>query len=671
MKKLKITSLFISAFVISASLTSFIPNETKANATTISSNVSKTARQMEYLDRGLIATKVNDGVYIGWRLLGTDAPNISFNIYREGTKINSEPITNSTNYLDNYGTLNSSYYVKPIVNGIELNASESITPSSNSYLSIPLQVPEGGTTPDGIKYTYSANDGSVGDLDGDGKYEYIVKWMPSNSRDNVPGFTGETILDAYKFDGTLLWRIHLGKNIASGAHYSPFLVYDFDGDGKAEVVLRTADGTIDGTGNVIGDKNADYRTDKGSILSGPEYLTIFNGENGVSMSTIPFVPERGNISDWGDNYGNRADRFLAAVAYLDGIHPSIVMSRGYYVKTCLSSYDFKDGKLVPRWNFVADENLNSDYRGKGNHNLSILDVDNDSKDEIVYSSCAIDDSGKGLYQTGLSHGDALHAGDLDPNRDGYEVFQVHEEKSCKYNADVRDAKTGKVLWGVKVANGDCGRGVAADIDPRYPGEEVWAAKQVGLYSIKGEKIADATHAPTSMNFAGWWDGDLSRELVDGIKIYKWDYENGKMNTILDATGCASNNSTKANPVLQADILGDWREEIIWRTEDNKELRIYSTTDVTNYRFDTLMHDSVYRLGVAWQNVGYNQPPHTSYFLGNGMKTPPKSNIYTIGNKVTRLNLPDSINVNKNEKINLPQKIVGTFNNGFDHEVTIS
>ncbi|MBD7909960.1 Ig-like domain-containing protein [Clostridium cibarium] len=676
MHKLKIISLFISAFVISSSLTGFIPIGEKVNAATVLSTIPIGARQMEYLDRGLITTKVKDGVYIGWRQLGTDNPNISFNIYREGIKINSKPITNSTNYLDSGADGSARYFIRPIVNGVELAATDYVKPSTTPYISISIKAPEGGTIPEAgtspdANYTYDANDGSVADLDGDGQYEYIVKWNPTNAKDNSQsGYTGNVYIDAYKQDGTRLWRIDLGKNVRAGAHYTQFLAYDFNGDGKAEVAFRTSDGTVDGIGNVIGDKNADYRTDKGYILSGNEYLTIFNGQTGSIMSNIPFAPERGNVSDWGDSYGNRVDRFLAGVAYLDGVHPSIIMSRGYYVKTAISAYDFKNDKLVPRWNFVADKNQNSDYQGRGNHNFAVADVDNDNKDEIIFGSATIDDNGKGLYQTGLSHGDALHVGDLDPTRPGLEVFQVHEEKTCKYNADVRDAKTGEILWGVKVAQGDCGRGISADIDPRYPGEEVWAAKQVGLYSIKGEKIAVAAHEPSAMNFATWWDGDLSRELLDDTKIYKWDYENSKMNTIVDATGCASNNTTKATPVLQADILGDWREEVVWRTADNKELRIYSTTDVTDYRLDTLMHDPIYRLDVAWQNVGYNQPPHTSYFLGTGMKTPAKPNIYTPNNRVTSLTLADSIDITQGDNYTLPQNILATFNNGSKKPVSV-
>ncbi|MDS0528308.1 rhamnogalacturonan lyase [Clostridium sp. SHJSY1] len=586
------------------------------------------SRQMEGLDRGVIATKVSNGVYIGWRMFGTDSSGISFNVYRDGKKITSSPITASTNYLDKSGSASSKYYIRSVINGVEQATSKTVSVSQNPYLNVPIQKPADGTTPKGEKYTYSANDGSVGDVDGDGEYEIILKWDPSNSKDNSQaGYTGNVYLDAYKLNGTRLWRVDLGKNIRAGAHYTQFMVYDFDGDGKAEVACRTADGTKDGVGKYIGDSSKDYRNSNGYILSGPEYLTMFEGKTGKNLSTINFSPERGSVKDWGDSYGNRVDRFLGGVAYLDGATPSLIMGRGYYEKSAITAYDFKNGKLTKRWNFTADGSQNSNYKGRGCHSLSIADVDKDGKDEVVYGAATIDDTGKGLYTTNFSHGDALHVGDLDPTRDGLEVFQVHESKSGP-NATLRDAKTGKVITSLKIGDMDCGRGLTADIDPRYPGEEMWAAGGVGLYSIKGEKISSST---PSINFAAWWDGDLSRELVDSNKIDKWDYINNKRKNILTATGCSSNNTTKATPVLQADILGDWREEIIWKTDDSSALRIYSTTDLTNYRIYTLMHDSQYRESIASQNSAYNQPPHPSFFIGTDMKSAPKPNIYLTNN----------------------------------------
>jgi rhamnogalacturonan endolyase len=504
----------------------------------------------------------------------------------------------------------------------------------NNYLSINLQKPEGGKTPDGVEYDYSANDVSVGDVDGDGEYEIILKWDPSNSKDNsLDGYTGNVYVDAYKLDGKRLWRIDLGKNIRAGAHYTQLMVYDLNGDGKAEVACKTADGTIDGAGKVIGNATSDYRVSNGRIgrvLYGPEYLTVFEGSTGKAINTINYEPGRGNVDDWGDNYGNRVDRFLACIAYLDGVHPSLVIGRGYYTRLTMVAYNFKNDRLEKLWRFDSDDQGNSAYKGQGNHNLSVADVDGDGKDEIIYGSCAIDDNGKGLYSTGLGHGDAMHLGDLDPTHPGLEIFSVKEEKPT-YSADGKgagavmiDAATGKIIWKQATKN-DTGRGLSADIDPRYLGEEQWGAADTQLYSAKGDLISTTT--PASMNFAIWWDGDLPRELLDGTKIDKWDYQNSKLNNLFTASECGSNNGTKANPCLQADLFGDWREEVIWRTTDSSALRIYTTTNVTDKRIYTLMHDPVYRLGIAWQNVAYNQPPHTSFYLGEGMGEVKKPNIY--------------------------------------------
>jgi hypothetical protein len=602
--------------------------------------VKRGLRQMEKLNRGLVAVKVEKGVYTAWRLFGTDPEEISFNLYRDGKKVNHEPITTSTNFLDTEGKIESTYYVCPILNGVEEEPSEKAEVWENNYLSVPINKPEGGTSPDGVVYTYSANDASVGDVDGDGEYEIILKWDPSNSHDNAhKGYTGNVYLDAYKLNGTQLWRIDLGRNIRAGAHYTQFMVYDLDGDGKAEIACKTGDGTIDGTGKVIGDADADYRNKDGFILEGTEYFTIFDGETGKELVTTDYDPPRGKSSDWGDDEGNRVDRFLACIAYLDGERPSVVICRGYYTRAVLVAYNWRDGKLTKVWKFDSLEPGNEGYSGQGNHSVSVADVDNDGKDEIIYGSCVIDHNGKGLYTTGLGHGDAMHVGNLIPSRPGLEVFQVHEIPQ-ENGTEIHDAATGEILWGIPSID-DVGRGMAADIDPRYDGVEVWSSTHwktggQGLYnSTAGEQISE--HAPQSFNFAIWWDGDLLRELLDhdfdvktGIgvgKIDKWDYENGRLINLLTAEGTRSNNGTKGNPCLQADILGDWREEVIWRSDDSISLRIYTTTDITDYRIYTLMHDSVYRLGIAWQNTAYNQPPHTSYFLGHGMEKPPVPQIY--------------------------------------------
>nr|WP_167483800.1 rhamnogalacturonan lyase [Paenibacillus xylanexedens] len=580
---------------------------------------------MEFLDRGVVAVKTGTGVFVSWRLLGTEGSNVSFNVYRDGTKVNATPITNSTNLQDASGTSSSKYTVRAVVSGTEQAASAAASVWGNNYLSVPLNVPAGGTTPDGVAYTYSANDASAGDLDGDGEYELIVKWDPSNAKDNSQsGYTGEVFIDAYKLNGTRLWRISLGKNIRAGAHYTQFMVYDLDGDGKAEVAMKTADGTKDGTGVVIGDASKDYRNSSGYVLSGPEFLTVFNGQTGKALSTVNYEPARGNVSSWGDNYGNRVDRFLAAVAYLDGERPSLVMARGYYTRSVLVAYNWRNGQLTKQWTFDSNTSGNSGYAGQGNHNLSVADVDGDGKDEIVYGAMAVDDNGKGLYTTGLHHGDAMHLSDLDPDRPGLEVFQVHETPS-NAGVEFRDAGTGQLIWGVKTTK-DIGRGMAADIDPRYKGAEVWA--DGSLYTAKGQKLG--TTLPSSTNFGIWWDGDLLRELLDSNRIDKWNYTNSTTMNLLTASGVSSNNGTKSTPNLQADLFGDWREEVVWRTNDSSALRIYTTTAVTDKRIYTLMHDPVYRLGVAWQNVAYNQPPHTGFYLGEGMNTPPVPNIRYAG-----------------------------------------
>ncbi|MGO4546010.1 S-layer homology domain-containing protein [Paenibacillus sp. 2TAB23] len=615
--------------------------------------VKHAARQMESLNRGLVAVQQAGHVYVGWRLLGTDPTSISFNLYRDGGKVNASPITGSTNFEDAGGSSASTYFVRAVVDGTEQRQSESVDVWDTNSLDVPIQKPADGVTPKGEAYSYRANDASIADLDGDGEYEIVLKWDPTNAKDNSQsGYTGNFYVDAYELDGTQLWRIDLGKNIRAGAHYLDVMVYDLDGDGKAEVTFRTADGTIDGEGHVIGDANADFRNDGGYILTGPEYHTVFEGATGKALATEAYEPERGNVADWGDAYGNRVDRFLAAIAYLDGERPSVIMQRGYYTRMVLVAYNYRDGKLTKLWTFDSKTPGNESYAGQGNHQLSVADVDADGKDEIITGATAIDDDGKGLWNSRLGHGDAMHLGDLDPNRLGLELFAVQEDTSVKYSADVKDARTGRVLRGQLQTGIDTGRGLSADVDPRYAGEEGWAIDGAwnsttgGLFTAQGEKIGN--QIPSS-NFAIWWDGDLSRELLDhewqgdtlrvGIpKIDKWDYENNTLVPLEKFTGTYSNNDTKGNPVLQADLLGDWREEVIVRTEDSSALRIYTTTHVTEHRIPTLMHDPIYRTGIAWQNTGYNQPPHTSFFLGSGMEAPSQPNIRTNAIKAVDLSI---------------------------------
>ncbi len=600
---------------------------------------------MEFLDRGLIAIPAqNSGVYLSWRLLATDANDISFNIYRvnlkgAATKLNKLPIKLTTDFVDSEGTAESDYKLTAFIDKKEVELATAHA-QKEAYFKIPLQVPAGGTI-EGSTYSYSPNDASVGDLDGDGKYEIILKWEPSNAK-NPPqkGFTGNQLLDAYTLDGQFLWRIDLGKNIRSGAAYTQFLVYDFDGDGKAELICKTADGTIDALGNTIGDAKKDWRNyDKsspfyGKISEGPEFISVFSGLTGEVLATETYTPSRYPLNGWGgiggnggnDSTASRADRFTACVAYLDGLKPSAVMVRGWYGRSVLSAWDFDGKNLKQRWIFDS-ENAENSYSGMGNHSLSVADVDGDGKDEICVGAMTVDDNGKGLYTTGLRHGDAMHLTDLDPSRPGLEVYGIHESegKTLALNTPgvaMFDAKSGEIIWS-KFPATDVGRGVAADIDPRYTGFENWGGPG-GLRDVKGNSISEK--APRSTNFLVWWDADLTRELLDKNYIEKWDWQKEETKRLLTAEGCVANNGTKATPCLSADIFGDWREEVIWRSADNKELRIYSSNIPANNRITTLMHNPQYRLAIAWQNVAYNQPPHTSFYLGAETKTYPKPQI---------------------------------------------
>jgi rhamnogalacturonan endolyase len=612
---------------------------------------------MENLGRGVVAVRsTTTEAFVSWRVLGTDPPDIAFNLYRSTgggapTLLNPSPINGATFFVDSGADLTraNAYSVRPIISGLERSSSASFTLPANAtvrqYLRVPLQVPPSGVTPAGENYTYSPNDCSVGDLDGDGEYEIIVKWDPSNSKDNSQsGYTGNVYLDAYKLNGTRLWRIDLGRNIRAGAHYTQFQVYDLDSDGKAEIACKTADGTVDGVGRVIGNSNADFRNTSGYVLDGPEFLTVFNGQTGAAMATASYVVPRGTVSNWGDSYGNRVDRFLAGVAYLDGQRPSLVMARGYYTRTVLAAWNWRNGAFTRIWTFDTGDTGTSNpfaaWRGQGNHQLSIGDVDHDGRDEIMYGACAIDDNGTGLFSTGLAHGDALHMTDMDPDRPGLEVFQPHESPT-NYGANAaefRDARTGALIFGIQ-GSGDIGRGLALDVDPRFRGYEMWASGNTGGMYTAQQSTPNSTLGPRgvqisatkpSINFGVWWDGDLLRELLDGTTISKWNWTAGNTSSLLSDSGIASNNGTKATPALSADILGDWREEVIWRETGNAALRVYTATTPTTSRIYTLMHDRQYREAIAWQNTAYNQPPHPSFFLGNGMSAPPTPNIVLAG-----------------------------------------
>ncbi len=599
-------------------------------------------RQMENLTRGIVAVKQSDNVYISWRLFGTDPDGIAFNLYRitngsKPTKVNETPIAETTNYIDRHVDPNQvlQYFVRPVVENKELTTSTPMTAWDKPYLEIPIKSID----------QYRPGDASVADLDGDGEYE-IVLHQVSHGRDNAhAGITGTPIFDAYKLDGTHLWRINLGINIRDGEHYTQFMVYDLDGDGKAEMACKTADGTIDGTGKVIGDKDKDWRIHKegdrtdGRILSGPEYFTIFDGQTGAALKTVDYIPSRDPINGWGgiggnggnDNYGNRCDRFLACVAYLDGVRPSVVMCRGVYGRIVMAAWDWRDGELTSRWVFDSGISYRpfddaSPYSGMGGHSLSVADVDDDGKDEIIYHAMVVDDNGKGLYSTGWRHGDAMHISDMYPDRPGLEVFTIHENEDDTVRfkspgAAMRDARTGQAIW-THSAGIDVGAGLAADIDPRHRGYEAWGGPG-GLRDTQGKDIGPC---PRSNGVAIWWDGDLLRELFGWTGITKWNWETQTEDKLFSPR---ARGGTRG-PNVMGDLLGDWREELLMTDPNGQALRLYTTTIPTEHRIHTLMHDPQYRLAIAWQNVVYNKPPHPSFYLGHGMTAPPRPNIYLIG-----------------------------------------
>lgn len=593
----------------------------------------------ERLDRGAIATYTTDGMLVNWRWLATDPEDIAFNVYRDETKLNAQPLSTRTNFLDAEGSVNSNYTIEAISGGKAIESAPALV-LEKGYLNIPIDRPAGGTV-QGSSYTYTPGDASVGDVDGDGEYEIILKWDPTNQCDNgqngSQNYTGNVYLDCYKLNGTKLWRIDLGVNIRAGAHYTQFMVYDLDGDGKAEVACKTAPGTIDGKGSyvIMGNDSptADYRGTyggkKGVIKSGPEYLTVFEGATGKELSTVAYEPGRDIISDsaWGDSYGNRSERYLACIAYLDGKKPSLVMCRGYYTAAYLCAWDFDGKELKKKWLHASTTKGQGAY-GEGAHSLSVGDVDGDGCDEIVYGACCIDHDGTVLYRTGLGHGDALHLGDFIPDREGLEVFMVHEEKSSAYGFEMRDAKTGKILSGRKMG-ADIGRGVCADIDSLSRGAEYWSLAKFNMtpdgkynsitFDCNGDSIS--TRRPP-VNFRTYWTGNLSEEVQEKGVISQWVNKTSNCATVTDFVstyGCGVN-LIKDTPSLQADILGDWREEVIFYDKATKStLMVFSTPFTSTYRVPCLMHDHIYRMSICWQNVAYNQPPHLGYYLRDYIK----------------------------------------------------
>ncbi|MGP4038624.1 rhamnogalacturonan lyase [Gracilibacillus sp. D59] len=707
--------------------------------------------QLENLDRGLVAASTSEGVFLSWRLLANEVSGYSdsgltgvdFNVYRNGEKVAT--VEESTNYLDTEGSSGDEYTVSKLVDGEEIEESDTTIPWDDGYYDLPLQKPDDGVTPAGESYTYHANDMSVGDVNGDGQYEYVVKWEPSNAKDvSQVGYTGNTYLDTYTIDGELLYRIDLGVNIRSGAHYTQFLVYDFDGNGKSEIMFKTAPGTkvikYNEDGEVASEEYitmpeedieagfshdddyrmssddyyehivdlfmnwhkqeevvngdwpetleesfgieqqydyplsredaeslADYFMDEyapsrsgrndlrnfeGFILEGPEYVTVFDGETGEELETIHYKPAREDDGlRWGDyamsriEPGNRVDRFLAGVAYLDGKNPSAVFARGYYTRSTIVTYDWDGENLKENWyvdsgwtpmsNPFNDgphgvDGTNEEFGSittQGFHSLSAADVDGDGKHEIVYGGATIDHDGSLLYSTfdempeegsaegmaRLGHGDAMHVTDIDPNRPGLEMFMVFEGGPwAPYGYALRDAATGEVIYGAYTGR-DTGRGMIGDVLPEEPGLETWA---VGMHTADGREMADSWRDAPGTNMNIKWAADMTTQIINGSRDQTPTINHWQKGTVLTAEGTRTNNWTKGNPGLVADIFGDWREELLVRTEDSSAIRIYLSTEVTDRKLYTLMHDPQYRAEVARQNTGYNQPSYTSFYFGS-------------------------------------------------------
>ncbi|GAA1607345.1 rhamnogalacturonan lyase [Actinoplanes couchii] len=697
--------------------------------------------RLEKLDRGLVAAPTSEGVFLSWRLLGSEATGhsptgltgVNFDVFRDGRRIAT--VKDSTNYLDKAGSGTAKYRVVPTGRG----PSGTATAWRNGYYELPLQKPADGVTPAGEVYTYSANDMSVGDVDGDGSYEYVVKWDPSNAKDvSQIGWTGPVYVDTYRADGKLLHRIDLGVNIRAGAHYTQFLVYDFDGDGRSEMMMKTAPGTRtirDGRSKYITtpghQPSEDYRlsaagyyqhvvdmflgwhqhpevvagkwpatleeafgiapqyryplnradaealTDyfmdvyaparstrnnlrafEGFIVDGPEYLTVFDGATGRELQTIDYQPGRHDDGlMWGDyamariEPGNRVDRFLSGVAYLNGKNPSAVFARGYYTRTTLVAYRWNGRKLVRDW-FVdsgwtpMSNPFNDSPHGvdgtspkygklttQGFHSLSVADVDGDRKQEIIYGSATIDDDGDVLYssfaqmpegsatpgiQARLGHGDAMHVTDIDPDRPGLEIFTVHEGGTyAPYGMAMRDARTGEVLFGT-YSGRDTGRGMIGDVLPGTRGIESWASmpggsEALGLHSAKGE-ILTSTIPGTNQSIR--WSADLTTQILNGAQDVTPTIDDWTRGTLLTAEGTRTNNGTKGTAGLVADVFGDWREELLVRTVDSSAIRIHLSTEVTNHKLYTLMHDPQYRVEVARQQTTYNQPSYPGFYLAS-------------------------------------------------------
>lgn len=585
------------------------------------------------LNRGLMAVNLQSsgrsGNLVSWRIRENDPEGYSYKLYRgtsaktqRSTVNGGKAIKGKSNFFDTSGT--ASYFYRLEVLDEEGNVVDSMVSAktwANQTMTIPTRTP---IDTRGLNATYTPNDASYCDMDGDGEYEIILKWDPSNSKDAASdGTTSDTYFDCYKMDGTMLWRINQGPNIRSGAHTTPFIAWDLNGDGFGEFVIKTAPGTIDGNGNYVVMGNDDplqnCLSGRGKPDKGPEYLTVFDGMTGAEISTIKYHTDyAAGLNYWGDSKQNRSERYTACLAYLDGKNrnPSAIFNRGYYSGAFVGAYDFDGYTLKERW-VSRNTSSGKGLWGEGAHWLTAADLDNDGLHEIQFGSAALDHDGKLLYRTGLGHGDAFHIGDFLTNRPGLEMFMCHESKP--YGVDLRDAKTGEILLHV-TAGGDTGRGLAAHFDSSQQSAQFIYSASGQMMNLDGGTVnADSWAIGSSgagINCRIYWDGDLFDEFFDKSIIAHWNptgkgFDRIKVNGGNYVWGTLCNGS-KHNPCVMGDMLGDWREEIVAYDNANNSLEINATSYESAYPVPHLMDDIQYRENVVSQNVGYNQPPHLSY-----------------------------------------------------------
>lgn len=582
------------------------------------------------LNRGLMALNLvqsgGTGNLVSWRIRKTDN-NYSFKLYRGDEYSQTFPINGGaaikgkSNFRDANGTVNS-YYKLEVLNGSGTVVETMVSGKTwdNQTLAVPT------TAPTDTRFTawYTPNDASFCDMDGDGEYEIILKWEPDNAKDAAKdGNTSDNYFDCIKLDGTLLWRINTGPNIRSGAHTSPFVAWDLDGDGYGEFMVKTAPGTVDGNGNMVSINGEDplqnCLSGRKKPDHGPEYITVFDGLTGAAISTIYYHTDyAAGSAYWGDSKQNRSERYTACVAYLDGENkkPSAIFNRGYYNGAFVGAYDFDGTTLKLRW---LSRNISSGQGlyGEGAHWLTAADLDGDGFHEIQFGSAALDHNGNLLYRTGLGHGDAFHISDFLPDRPGLEMFMAHEEKP--YGVDLRDAKTGQIIIR-ETAGGDTGRGLAAHFDSSTRSSQYIHSATGEMKNCNGGGVNASSWALGSsgagINCRIYWDGDLYDEFFDKSLIAHWNpstknFDRFKFNGGGYLWGNL-NNATKNNPCVLGDMLGDWREEIVTWDGNNRFLLINATDQTSNYPVYHLMDDIQYRENIISQNVGYNQPPHLSF-----------------------------------------------------------